>query len=205
MAADTRQSGFTLLEMLIAMVLLGMVLVVIYGGLNTSMKSWDKGNERAELINELRLVQEFFFIFLRQSVTVYRNDPTDGRVVYFKGQSDELGWVAPMLTYLGRGGLYFVQLDIVKEREGEVLRMRWHPYHPEDSEDEPRDPDSIEETVLLPRVSSFEISYFGATEPDEEPDWHDDWENPLERPQLIRLQLTVPGIDWPPLVVALAG
>ncbi|MCB1809457.1 MAG: prepilin-type N-terminal cleavage/methylation domain-containing protein, partial [Candidatus Competibacteraceae bacterium] len=67
MAADTRQSGFTLLEMLIAMVLLGMVLVVIYGGLNTSMKSWDKGNERAELINELRLVQEFLRTQLRQS------------------------------------------------------------------------------------------------------------------------------------------
>ena len=202
-----RKNGFTLLELLIAMTLLGMVLVVIYGGLNTSMKSWDKGSERAELINELRLVQEFMRTQLRQSVTVYRNDSTEGRVIYFDGEPDRIGWVAPMLTYLGRGGLYFVQLDKIKERESgnEVLRMRWHPYHPNHSDDDPPDPDSIEETMLLPHIERFELSYFGSEEPGEEPDWYSRWENLLERPQLVRLELGVPGIAWPPLVVALAN
>ena len=205
MRLRAKQTGFTLLELLIAMVLLGMVLVVIYGGLNTSMQSWDKGTERAELINELRLVQEFLRTQLRQSVTVYRNDSTDGRIIYFDGEPEQVGWVAPMLTYLGRGGLYFVQLDVVKERDGQVLRMRWHPYHPDDEEDEPIDQDSLEETVLLPQIEDFKISYFGATEPGEDADWYTRWENKLERPQLIRMELTVPGIHWPPLVVALAN
>jgi len=200
-----KQAGFTLLELLIAMVLLGLVLAVIYGGLNTGMKSWDKGNERAEQINQLRLVQEFVRTQLRQSVTVYRNDSTDGRVIYFDGQSEQIGWVAPMLTYLGRGGLYFVQLDTVETADDTVLRMRWHPYHPEDPEDGPEDPNSIEETVLLPQIEQFEIRYFGAEEVTEEPDWYERWESKLERPQLVRIEWRVPGIDWPPLIVALAN
>jgi general secretion pathway protein J len=200
-----RQRGFTLLELLIAMVLLSMVLVVVYGSLNTSMKSWDKGNERAELINELRLVQEFVRTQLRQSVTVYRNDSTDGRVIYFDGRADKIGWVAPMLTYLGRGGLYFVQLDTVGIRDDTVLRMRWYRYHPEDSEEGPDDQSRIEETVLLPHISAFKISYFGAEDVNEEPDWYSRWESKLERPQLVRIEWDVPGINWPPLVVALAN
>lgn len=200
-----KHRGFTLLELLIAMTLLGLVLVVMYSSLNISMRGWDKGSDRTEIVNELRLVQEFIRTQLRQSITVYQNDPVEGRVIFFDGKKDTIGWVAPMLTFLGRGGLYFVQLDIVEEQDNDVLRLSWYPYHPDLNEDNPPDPDSIEETVLLSRIESFSLSYFGAEEVGEDPEWFDDWESLLERPQLVRMEITTPDIDWPPLVVALAN
>lgn len=197
------QNGFTLLEILIAMTLMSMVLVMVYAGLNFAMRSWDAGEERAERINKVRVVQEFIRRQLRQAAAVYREDGRRGRVLYFDGQVERIGWVAPMLEYLDLGGLYYVQLDVIDDRDKGKLRVRWFPYRP-DNEDDVIEGDEARETVLLEGVSGMRLSYYGAEEADDEPDWRDTWENSQERPDLVRLDLVLSEAEWPSLVVAVA-
>ena len=194
------QSGFTLLELLIAMTLLGMVLVMLYSGFNIAIRGWDKGEESIDKINEIRLTQEFLRRHLRQSVSVFRNDERDGRVLYFFGEPDKIGWVTPMLRYLGLGGLYYLELDLVENNEDGQLRLRWFPYNPND-QDDVIDSDDAEQTILLQGVSDLKIDYFGPEEPEDDPDWHDRWENIQERPTLIRVSLNLKDNVWPALVV----
>lgn len=194
----SRQSGFTLLELLIALTLMGLVLALLYGGLRLGIRSWDAGEARAEAGNDMRLVQEFIRRRLRESVTVYRSDESYGRVPVFAGEPESIRFVTPMLTHLGLGGLYEVRLGVVEDDGIGRLVMRWSPYRAEDLDEV-----GGAERVLVEDVSTAQWAYFGAVAVDEEPQWYERWPNPRERPRLVSLRLTVRGEPWPTLVAGL--
>ncbi len=192
--------GFTLLELLIAMTLMGMILVMVYGGLRLGMRSWEAGQVRVEAVDDMRLVQEFIRRQLRQTVVTFRSDGFGERVVAFEGDAAQLNLVAPMLAYLGLGGLYFIQFDVIQENETDHLRVRWWPFRADGFEDD----DESEESILLSDVSDFEWSYFGSEESGQDPEWYQRWESQTQYPRLVRLRLDVGGEPWPDLVVAIS-
>lgn len=200
------QTGFTLLELLIAMALMSLVLVMVYGSLRLGMRSWNVSAQRAESVNEVRLIEDFIRRQLRQSMTVYRQDPEQGQVVVFEGDSDRLTFVAPMLSYLGMGGLYVIQFDVVQSQGSDRLRMLWTPYRPiVESGLQTKKTPAPEETILVNGVSDLQWEYFGAVEENQEPQWYERWPGVQQRPQLVRLNLSVNGQRWPDLVARLSN
>lgn len=191
-----RQTGFTLLELIVAITLMGLVLVVLYSGLRLGLNSWDSGEQRAEVTNRLRLAQEFLRRQLAQSIAAYRVNEQQERVVVFAGRPDGIEFVAPMLVQLGQGGLYRVRIEAADGR----LWIRWRPYLPIDPE-----AGEERETVLLEGVSEVEWAYFGPeqdNQPESPPEWRSAWANPQRRPQMVRLNLNLQGEPWPDLVTA---
>lgn len=201
MVAMRSQVGFTLLELLIAMTLMGIVLVLLYSGLRLGMRSWDAGEQRVEDVNEIRLVEDFIRRQLRQSISVYRQDETQGRVVVFSGESQRITLVAPLLNHLGLGGLYLIQLQVVASDGMEQLQMRWRPYRPGDDRD---DPSITEQTILLDDIVNVQWAYYGSPANDQQPQWHAQWQDSSQRPVLVRLDLNIHGTPWPSLVAALS-
>lgn len=190
------QTGFTLLELVVAITLMGLVLVVLYSGLRLGLNGWDSGEARAEATNRLRLAEEFLRRQLAQSMAVYRTNDKQEKTVVFAGQAERIEFVAPMLAQLGQGGLYRVRIEAGDGR----LWIRWRPYWP-------TDPNAGEEreTALLEGVSGIEWAYFGAERDDDpHPQWRSIWTHPTRRPLLARLNLTLQGRPWPDLVVALS-
>jgi general secretion pathway protein J len=191
-----RSAGFTLLELVIAITLMGLILVVLYGGLRLALNGTDSGEQRAEASNRLRLVQEFLRRQLAQSMTVYRVNDNQEKVVVFHGQPDGIEFVAPMLAQLGQGGLYRVRIGV---RDG-FLSMRWRLYQADN-------PTAGEEreTVLLEGVSAIEWAYFGPERDNDAdpPRWRSDWTSTERRPSLVRLNLAQQGEAWPDLVAPL--
>lgn len=195
--SNRRQSGFTLLELVVAITLMGLVLVVLYGGLRLGLNGTDSGERRAEATHRLRLVQEFIRRQLAQSMSLYRPDERQEPAVVFAGRPNVIEFVAPMLEQLGQGGLYQVRIGIDDGR----LWMRWRLYRAdENAADEER------ETVLLEGVTAGEWAYFGPERDDdqERPRWRPDWTSTERRPLLVRLNLARRGEPWPDLVTALA-
>lgn len=196
---SNKQQGFTLLELLIAMTLMGLILAILYGGLRLGMRSWEVGGQRAEQINEMRLVQDFIRRQLTQSMAVFRTDEDAERVTVFAGEPEQLTTVTPMLLFLKLGGLYVVQFDMVEEGDNGQLRMRWYPYRPNAQEEEIE----TQQAVLLSGVSELKWAYFGSREDGQEPSWYERWENNQRRPELVRLSLVVREEPWPDLVARL--
>ncbi len=52
------QAGFTLLELLISMTLLGLVFVLLFGGLRFGMRAWEHGTTTTDAVDSTRLVQD---------------------------------------------------------------------------------------------------------------------------------------------------
>ncbi|NJN46279.1 MAG: prepilin-type N-terminal cleavage/methylation domain-containing protein [Candidatus Competibacteraceae bacterium] len=196
-----RSGGFTLLELLIAMSLMGIVLVMVYGGLRFGMRGWESGEQHAVRLNDIQLAQDFIRRQLRQSVSVFRNDEQEGRrVVVFEGDTQSLSIVTPMLEYLGQGGLYVVRIDRVEAEEVGYLRLRWHPFRPNEEDDREED---AQETIVLDQLSQLEWAYYGFEQDAQEPAWYDRWENDQQRPLLVRLSWAMQGQPWPDVLVPL--
>ena len=194
-----RQTGFTLLELVVAITLMGLLLVVLYSGLRLGLNSWDRGEQHAETTNRSRLVHELLRRQLTQSIAAYYLGEQQQRLVAFTGQAEYIEFIAPMLDQLGQGGLYRVRIGAVDNQ----LRLRWQPYMPNDADAEA---EAQRETVLLDKVSEVEWAYFGVetASPETPAEWRGTWGDTTQRPQLVRLNLHLHGQAWPDLVVALA-
>lgn len=194
------QRGFTLLELVVAITLMGLILAALYGGMRLGINSWDTGEHRAEVTNRLRLTQEFLRRLLTVSVPAFRGNEQQERVVTFTGNSEQISFVAPLLAQFGQGGLHLIQIYAANGR----LMLRWHPYLPADLE-----AGTAQEAVLMEGVTEVEWGYFGAEKaaPPEEAvpsTWQSAWTQASFRPKLVRLNLNMSGGTWPDLVVALS-
>ena len=193
-----RHKGFTLLELIVALSLMGLLLVILYGGLRLGIRGWDTGEQRATQLSDIQLAQDFIRRQLKQSVPVFRNDEEQGQVILFQGDEQHLTFVAPMLSYLGMGGLYVLALDRVELEGVGHLRLHWYPYRPAgEGEEDARD------TLLMDNVSQVQWSYFGIGPDDDEARWYDHWDSVQQRHFLVRFSLVVRGVAWPDLIVAL--
>ncbi len=59
-----RSAGFTLVELMVALLLLALISGVLYGSLSLSASSWDKGEAKADQAGDMRQTAEF----LRQAL-----------------------------------------------------------------------------------------------------------------------------------------
>ena len=200
--------GFTLLETLVGLTLLGVMLILIYSALNISLRSWDTGEKRVAEASHQRVVQSFLRRELSQLFPVRWRGIAESKIA-FEGTKDELRFVT-MLT-LGaaarEGGMQWGHL-YVADREspgGEPGRTLFIKRSAFDLQAKDWDGlDAAKPIPLIDGVKSFEIGYFGVESETAEPQWTSEWTNPLRMPQLIRITVQVNnGRDVPPLVVSL--
>lgn len=197
--ATRKISGFTLLELLIAMTLLGFILALLFGGLRLGSRSWDAGDARAEKTTHLTLVQEFLRRELSQ-VTPYFWKKVANPDLAFVGESNSLMMVGPVAVHLGPGGLFLLGLSL----DDDKLVMRQAA--PDSDSTDFSALDESEKIVLADHVEGLDFAYYGAETKDAEPQWTDNWKSqdtPQRLPYLIRVRVTFnDGQVWPDLVVS---
>lgn len=195
------QGGFTLLELLIGMVLLGLTLTLLFGGLRLGARSWDSGDKRADDSAQLRAMQGFMRRELSLVFPLRWKNEVDTQLA-FTGSPEALKFVAPLPAQVSGGGLYLLGLEVEKGDEGQRLIMKRMPVNPAVKGFSVLD--QGEKSVLVEQVESVSIAYFGAATAESEPGWQEKWDDPQRLPLLVRIQLKLTdGRDWPYLVVPL--
>lgn len=198
-----RDGGFTLLELIIAMTLLGLIVALLFGGLRFGARAWEAVDERSDESSELQVVQSFMRRQLGQATPLALPDSrTRGRVA-FEGTPEGIGFAALMPAHLGLGGFYWLSFYAEEGSDGRRLMASWRLFQPE--RDAFADVEAAEETVLVDRISGVEFSYFGPRNRGQSPEWQDRWEEVRSLPALVRVRVSFAGSDgrsWPDLVVA---
>ena len=220
--------GFTLVELLIALVLITIITVLMFSGLRRGSRAWEGVQTVSERVSDLRIARNFIERTLRQAQQ--RSLVIDGVLLpVFAGDAESLELVAPLSEHIGIPGLYVLRLGL--EDAGEHPRLvlaRWllHPETLEGGDDHPAWEPLIDasplfddsspldrdvaagaygRTVLLPEVADLELAYFGITEGEQDPEWSEDWFEQPRLPLKIRLVLTTPRQSWPAAVIELPG
>lgn len=228
MISDLRvNAGFTLVELLIALTLVGLMSVVLFGGLHFGARAWEAGSERAAQLGEIEAVHGFLRRQIGQAVlpagtggraartasASRRLDP-DAATDSFAGEEDSLRFTALVPSRIGVGGFYRFQLSAVQDDAFRRLEVSWWLDRPDESRDEPPEeldnPDETESAVggkrvLIEGLERVVFRYYGAERGTGDAEWRGDWDGEAGLPALIALEIEFPPNDyrsWPELLVA---
>ncbi len=201
-----RQSGFTLIEVIVAMTLISLIMMLIYSGINSSRRLVEKGEKRITATNEVRVVQELLRRQISRALPLAFKQNEDNEFILFEGDRDHVLFVAPMPGYLGTGGPHVQLVELVNDAGGKTLQFKhWlmsDKFDPKtflnDKEQEP--------VILLEHLRGGEFSFIGLDEEGEVTDWLNRWDEPGKAPLLVRLDIQADKqspVRWPEFQVAL--
>jgi len=196
-----RSAGFTLVELMVALLLLALISGVLYGSLSLSATSWDRGEAKAEQASDMRQTAEF----LRQALAAehpLRLHKAVDQPLYFAGASDSLAFAGTTPGRVG-GGIYYFRIGLAPG--GESSKLLLSRTIPDYSALKAPSFDAADASVLADGIGELKFSYFGR-DPDAndtvDPTWRDRWDDPQILPLLIRMDVkTALGTSWPSLVV----
>jgi general secretion pathway protein J len=195
------QSGFTLVEIVLALVLLGAMMIALYGGLTFALRSWDAGEVNGRRVADWRIAENF----LRREVSeVFPLRWKDANFLKFafEGERDHVHFVSSRAAGVALGGLSLVGIELepgAEPRSPRNLVMR-RTMADDDANDFAPLADG-QKSILIAGVDSVEFAYFGSENDFTEPAWIDAWKWPARMPQMIRLRVRTANGDALPEVV----
>ncbi|MEP3243990.1 MAG: prepilin-type N-terminal cleavage/methylation domain-containing protein [Sneathiella sp.] len=192
-------SGFTLLELLIALSLAAIVSIMVLGSMSFSSGAWQKLNQESEHVRDLQVTQSTLRRIVKSIIPIKL---TNSEKIDFRGTADDMEFVVTRLARLDEGGLKRVKLDAKFDTAYKELHLSWQRYQYENNRNS-----RYETLTLLSGISSLKIRYFGnQSENTKTKKWYSRWEKQKRLPSLIALQIEYPGDDkrvWPELYISL--
>ncbi|NJD07432.1 MAG: prepilin-type N-terminal cleavage/methylation domain-containing protein [Methylococcaceae bacterium] len=201
------QGGFTLIEVLIAAVLLAVMMSLLLSAFRVAASTWEKGERKAEQVNRMLVVTNFLRSYVGGAVPVM--EPPNTKLAgarpraLFRGDAEHLLFVASIPAQ-AKGGFYQFQLYISGD-EHHDLRASIRPL-PQLKADAP-EPEPIDDVAVVENVESVRFSYFNSdpqgrmeTQPRTEwpPQDMGDGTPPRPMPTLVRIEIQPSGEDpWP--------
>ena len=201
--ASSRERGFTLLEALVAMILLGLMMAVMTGSIRFAGQSRDAATTRIDGLDNMRIAQDF----MRQTLTQAhpkRWTKVVGRPFLFRGEREELFMAAPLTARVGVGGLFLLKFSLVEEGRDKGKKLVMARMFPTPDMQEMPDFSTADTTVLAEDLSDVEFGYLGREDDNTDPTWVEDWREPARMPEAVRVRIKPRvGNAWPELVVPL--
>lgn len=199
MKRGPHSNGFTLVELLVSLFVLGVTAGLLLSGLMTTRMMADRAKTQSANAESILTAQVIIRDRIETMVASTRFD-TFAPIVDMRGASDIISFFAPpapstrpnsveryRLVRSAPGDLVLYSVSDVADRidvyaAGEI---GWTP------------------TVLLTGVEALEIAYFGAAPPDGDRRWRGQWIERQQPPELVRVRVAFKSGDnrhWPDLL-----
>jgi len=216
--------GFTLIEVLLATVLLAAGLAIAMTTLRAASATATRGEAMAQRSERMRAVSTFLRRRIGSALSIgFETDPATGTQSRFIGSAERMRFVADLPDYLGRGGPHLHDIALI---EGRLIEGRQSDGRPSGDntatlavsfamvqggltieEREPRPPEP-----LVEGVDQVRFRYRGLNEEGRLGEWLDSWDSVDKLPLQVAIAITSrdggsdssrDGERWPELVIAL--
>lgn len=179
-----RERGFTLLEVLVGVAVLGLIIGALYGGVSFALQ----GAQRQDTV--LGKTGDYDAVDRALRRMVAEADPGGPGTVPLKGTAGRVAFSSRMPEAAGGAAA-----DVAVGISGGTMVLRWSPRRPGRSIGPGPAP---RETELLRGAQRVELSYWASS------GWRSEWAE-ATLPALVRLRVTFPAGDarhWPDMVMA---
>jgi general secretion pathway protein J len=201
-ASDNRhvgEAGFTLVEMLVALALFGLLSVVLFDNVKFGVHAWRSGSARSDELQRSVATQEVLRRLLGNLYPMIAAESAAQPQVDFDGTREAVMFLSDAPVVTGGAGRFRFKLSVDRGRDRTDLAMTAVP------ELASAESASATRTLLVADIEGAELAYFGAPAPGASAQWSDSWQKQNEVPRLIRLRVAFRAGDprtWPELVVA---
>lgn len=193
------QRGFTVVEMLVALTVAGLLVSLVYGSIRVGQRSVSALDRRVAQSELMRIGWQFIHDAIAHAGPVVDPARPENRTG-FQGTSDQLVFVADMPSYIGIEGPARITLGRLDTAEGDQLVLRRERL---DDESGAANTAQIEQAVLVDQLDALSIEYFGQSERGVLPSWQSDWDGARRLPNLVRIAIRpTGGPAWPLLIAA---
>jgi general secretion pathway protein J len=207
-----RDRGFTLLEVLVAVVIMAVIMTTAFGALRLGGRSWEAGVVRASGNETFRAVADLLRRQVSQVIPLTWPDDTE-KSIAFEGTSGQLRFVAPAPQQYRHAGLFEYGLAAQRQGLDTNLVLSYIPFNPD--AEAFQTPASHQQLRLVEGLQRVSFDYFGSPAnaagvrsriSNEPPSWHRRWDADAQSfPDLIRVRMEVNEGQqpWPDLYLAL--
>jgi general secretion pathway protein J len=193
------RQGFTLIEVVIALTIVATLLVVMFSGLRVGLAAWQRGDERAELLERTRSLTQILARALNATRSYQKRATVrDPARLLFEGEPDRVAFVTAAAPFPTAAPIAFTAVTLSHDA-GAGLAIRQKAL-PNDDAFERVPPVAVDATV-----AAVKFRYLR----DADRVWTDRWEPATENmlPAAVEVTLTVTrggqSVEHPPLIVPL--
>lgn len=174
------QLGLSLMELIVALALLGLMAAVSYPSLSLIIQSWNN-IEFGTTPNDQFATERFVRNKIQQAALIYQKErSTRERLLLFETHSDGFSFVSPIDGIFRQAGLYSSNFLIEETNARQNIVFSYQRYPTLDVDEPP----ALERMVLIEDISDAKIDYYSS----KARGWVSDWSDQKRLPALIRFQ-----------------
>ena len=183
MSMRGRQKGFTLLELLISITMIGLIVLIVGGAMRLSYRSVSSGEKRIDQLERLRMTVGIITAQVQSGIPLTLDQDTEPKNS-LSGQSDRLELATNYSLWKGQAGYVLATYSIAPGTDGkQALSISEHTVGLEDAH----------QAELLSGCEEMRFSYYAKGAAESESAWQDAWTDESLLPEKVRLAIKKSG------------
>jgi general secretion pathway protein J len=189
-----RASGFTLVEVMVALTILGFIILMVSGTFRLGLSSWEKGDSIREDYQKLRMISQLLSRQMKSAVPYkFRTEKAEGDYLAFDGKAHSLKFVSALAMKAKRpeGFVYVVyQFRDEGEKKGRLVLYEQRALNRNFFEDDLKEDSAL---TLFDGVSQVRFEYYREAdeEKNQKEEWLEEWNAKDEKELPKALRMTV--------------